>query len=128
MIPTFRPGDALLVVPVTASQLKIGDVVSYHNPRQPTEVISHRLISINQTTGWLKTAGDALQAPDPPFPPQLILGRAMAVAPKLGLVLDALRSPTGLILAAYLPAAVLIVTEVRQLARIYARPIYSARL
>jgi signal peptidase len=123
MIPTFRPGDALIVGPVMVRQLRVGDIVSYRSPRNATVTISHRLIAINKHTGWLTTAGDAQHSPDQPFSSDLVVGRATALAPHLGTVLDALRRPLGLVLAVYLPALVIVVAEVRRLVR-YTRPIY----
>lgn len=128
MLPAIRPGDALVVRVVSPGQLQIGDIISYRNPRQSAMTISHRLLAIDRRTGWLTTAGDTLQAPDPAFPPYLVIGRAAAIAPSLGLVLDTLRRPLGLGLAVYLPAVLIVVSEANRLARAYARPFYSARL
>lgn len=127
MAPIFRPGDALIVGPVEAQSLHVGDIVSYQSPRWPT-VITHRLIAIDQRTGWLTTAGDALHSPDQAFPPSQILGRATAIAPRLGSLLNFLRTPVGLGLTIYLPATIVISNEIRRLSRIYARPFYSVKL
>jgi signal peptidase len=124
MVPTFRPGDALIVGPVMASRLRVGDIVSYRSPRDVTVTVSHRLVAINRYTGWLTTAGDAQHSPDPPFPPDLVLGRPTALAPHLGSVLNALRRPLGLALAIYLPATLIIIAEGRRLVRYYSRPLY----
>jgi signal peptidase len=124
MVPTFRPGDALIVGPVMANQLRVGDIISYRSPRNASITISHRLIAVNRQTGWLTTAGDALHSPDPPFSPTLVLGRATALAPRLGTVLDVLRRPIGLALAVYLPALVIMVAEIRRLIRCYSLPTY----
>jgi signal peptidase I len=128
MVPAFRPGDALVVAPVSARYLRLGEIVSYRNPRNPNVTITHRLVAINKRTGWLTTAGDAYRSPDPSFPPGLLVGRAAAVAPGLGVVLDTLRRPIGLALAIYLPAGLIVAAEVRRLGRTYARPFYSAKL
>lgn len=48
--------------------------------------------------------------------------------PRLGRVLEFLRQPVPLILCVFLPAAVVVGWQVRQLWRGYARPPYSARL
>jgi hypothetical protein len=58
----------------------------------------------------------------------LLVGRATAIAPGLGVVLDTLRRPIGLALAIYLPAALIVAAEVRRLGSTYARPFYSAKL
>jgi signal peptidase len=128
MLPSIRPGDALIIAPAQPNQLHIGDIVSYHDQHQPRMIISHRLVSVDPKTGWLTTAGDALHSPDPTFPPNQIVGHATAIAPKLGFVLDSLRRPVGLILTIYLPAMLIIISEANHLMRFYARPFYSARL
>ena len=128
MLPTIRPEDALVITPVTAARLRVGDIVSYQSPHNLSVVISHRLVNINKQTGWLTTQGDSLNSPDPVFPPELVVGRATAVAPQLGQVLDAIREPLGLTVAIYVPAALLIASETRRLALNYVRPFYSARL
>lgn len=128
MAPALRPGDAVVIRPASSKSLRPGDIVSYRNPRNPKMVVSHRLVKIDRRTGWLTTAGDALDSTDPAFPPRLVVGRARAVLPNFGLVLDMLRQPLGLAAALYLPASVVIAAETRRLRHAYARPFYSARL
>lgn len=128
MIPAFRPGDALIIGPVRPNQLHIGDIISYQNPREPRVVITHRLTAIDKQTGWLTTSGDALHSPDPAFSEHLLIGRAMALAPRLGYLLSGLHQPISLALGIYLPAILIVVTEVQRLTQAYARPFYSVRL
>jgi len=128
MVPTFRPGDALVVRPVALQQLQSGEVIGYRSSENARLIISHRLVRINKQNGWLTTAGDVLQTPDPAFPPSQLVGQVTAVAPGFGRLLDALRRPLGLILLVYLPAAVVVGIELVRLGRSYARPLYSARL
>ena len=127
MRPTFQPGDALIVTPVKSHQLRVGQVISYRSPRDPRLVISHRLVKVDRPTGWLTTQGDALRTADQPFPPNLVVGRATAVAPGLGRLLDWLHRPIGLLLMVYLPALALIISETLRLAAHFNRP-YSVRL
>lgn len=128
MVPVFGPGDAIIVRPIPARDLRPGDIISYHSPLNPNLIISHRLTRIDHHTGWLTTSGDALKTPDPAFPPRLIIGQAIAVTPNLGLFLNKLRQPLDLLLAVYLPAVLTIITEARHLMLIYTQPFYSVRL
>jgi signal peptidase len=123
MVPTFHPGDAIVVQPVLPSSLRPGDIVSYRSPRDPKVVISHRLVEIDRT-GQLITAGDALRSPDEPFSPLRVVGRATAVAPGLGTVLNVLRRPLSLVVLVYLPATLIIGAEATRLSRHYRRPEY----
>ena len=75
MVPTFRPGDAILIQPVSPSSLRPGDIVSYRSPLNPHLFISHRLVRIDRQTGQLITAGDALHTPDQPFSQLQVVGR-----------------------------------------------------
>lgn len=111
MMPTFHPGDALIVEPVKIRQLRVGQVISYQSTLDPRLIISHRLIKIDQRTGWLTTRGDALSMADQPFPSSRVVGRAIAVAPRFGRLLDFLHRPLGLALIIYLPAISLIALE-----------------
>lgn len=115
MAPTFTPGDALVVNPVKAGYLQVGDIISYQSGQAKAVTISHRLVAVNKHTGWLTTAGDRLDVSDTPFPPSQVIGRATAVAPGLGHVMDMVRTPLGLALLLYLPALAIIGGEVQRL-------------
>ncbi len=117
MVPTFRPGDAVIVDPTDASKLQPGQVISYQSPADPQVTITHRLMRVDQPTGWLTTQGDALDTADSTFPPRLVLGQVTTVVPHFGLILNALRRPLGLALLVYLPALIIIASEVKRLAR-----------
>ncbi len=114
MQPTFRPGDAVLVQPTTARELHAGEIISYQSLHDPGLIISHRLTQVDQTTGWLTTKGDALKTADPTFPPRLVVGRVTAFVPRFGLVLNSLRQPLGLIVVIYLPALIIVASEVKR--------------
>lgn len=127
MEPVLRPGDAVIVRAAGTRSLRTGDIVSYQSPRASQVVITHRLVSVSPVNGWLITKGDALAAPDPAFPPRRLVGRVIAVSPKLGIVLDDLRRPAGLLLGVYVPAATLLGGEIRRLANARARWQYRLR-
>lgn len=127
MQPAFRPGDAVMIAPISTQSLHIGDIISYRSLQtaEAEVIISHRLQAIDRRTGALTTAGDALRTPDEPFPPRQVVGRPFAVAPRLGYVLDLLRRPLGLAVAIYLPAIAIIGLEIRRLLRHFGRPRYQ---
>src|SRR5579884_3563261 len=125
MVPTFRPGDALVITPLSQSDLKAGQIVSYHSPRNPNLTITHRLVAAGPKPGWLTTAGDAYQTADPSFPKSLLIGRVRWLLPGLGGFLDSLHKPAALALGVYLPALTLVMAELHRLYCSYTRPIYS---
>jgi signal peptidase I len=122
MVPTFEKGDLLAVEPMATAKIPLGAVVSYHSPADGQVIISHRLVA--RSGGQLITAGDALGSRDPPFTQSLLVGRAVAVVPGAGRLIDALRNQLGLTLWVYLPAAVICLSEIRRLYINIARPNY----
>lgn len=120
MAPTFSAGDAVILGPLKGSRPRPGDIISYHDPRNPKMILTHRLIHVDSATGWLTTAGDALRTPDSPFAPHLVVGQVRAIAPGLGTVVDTFRRPAVLFAVVYLPALLLIVSETERLAGHYA--------
>lgn len=115
MMPTFRRGDALVVNSVKTEQLRVGDIISYQSQRDGAVVISHRLSSVDKQAGLLTTAGDRLGRPDKPFPASQVIGRATAIAPGLGRIMDAIRTPVGLLCLLYLPALAVVGSEIKRL-------------
>lgn len=125
MLPAIRPGDALVIAPAHHKQLlKPGDIISYHSPKNPKVIVTHRLISVDPKTGWLKTQGDKLQRPDPAFSPEFLSGKAIAIAPKLGLAINLLFQPIGLMALIYLPAVLLVSAEISKFNKLLNMPVY----
>ena len=125
MQPSVRRGDAIIVTRVASWQLRIGDIVSYRSLSDAKVIVSHRIVDINSAHTSFTTKGDALKTKDPLVPAANIVGRARGVAPGLGFVLVWLRSPLGLALAVYFPAAVTISWQVYRLIRIPKSSRYS---
>jgi len=128
MRPAFRAGDMLVVRPVAPSQLRVGDIVSYRSLANPKIIISHRVVRIARSSDRLITAGDNLPSNDPAIASNRVIGRAWAMAPGLGRLLATIRRPAGLVLFVYVPATLILMGEIWQAGRAYARPVYSARL
>jgi signal peptidase I len=112
MIPAFMPGDALVVRPVPFHAIRPGDVVSYHDTRNSMVIVSHRVLRIDRRHRALVTAGDAYKTSDSVIAADAVIGRAVAVAPRLGYVINAMRAPAGLLVAVYVPATVVVGFEV----------------
>ncbi len=69
MLPTLRPGDEVLVQPVTAEALAPGDWVALRGG------FLHRYLGWRK--GRLVTKGDGHRALDPAWPPDAVLGRVV---------------------------------------------------
>lgn len=127
MVPTFRRGDAVITKRTALSQLRLGDVISYRNPAEPRVLVSHRLVQIDYTTGRLVTKGDANYAPDIAVPYNNVVGVVYEVIPGLGTVIDWLHQPVGLIIAVYIPATLLLLSEIKRLNHYYAQQYHVYR-
>lgn len=122
MAPTFRPGDAVVVRYVSPTNLLPGQILSYKSSIDPKVVISHRLVS--KTDSELITKGDNLLQDDDPVVASQVIGRVVAVSPKLGYVMDFVKNPVGLSLTVYVPALLVITGQIIQLFSYYSQPFY----
>ena len=69
MTPVIRVNDAIITKRVDATDIKVGDVVTYlsENPEYPGIMITHRVIEKNQVNGeyYFVTKGDYNNIADP---------------------------------------------------------------
>ena len=67
MIPTYPPGTLIIVKPIDAEDIGIGDPITYQLESGKPEVVTHRVISVSTTDGELSfiTKGDNNGEPDP---------------------------------------------------------------
>lgn len=72
MLPTLRPGDEVVVHPVTAEALELGDWVVVRNARG---AFLHRYLG--QRRGYILTKGDGHMGFDPPWPFDAVVGRVV---------------------------------------------------
>jgi signal peptidase I len=74
MEPGISAGDVVLVSPDPELQEVVGRVVSFEDPARPDNILTHRVLSINED-GTLVTKGDANPTADSvPVPPQSVTG------------------------------------------------------
>jgi signal peptidase I len=98
MEPGIMPGDVVVTAPKPASELAVGDVISYQIPVEDHRVETHRVVEVKtQKDGAIvfRTQGDANENDDPWT--ATIQGDTVwemkAVVPKLGSVIRVLRAP-----------------------------------
>jgi len=85
MSPSMHKGDLLLMAPVDAEQLRVGQVIVFDRPGEPGQLIVHRLVR-RGAAGALVTQGDANAVADStPVSPTAVRGLTRLVVPKLGL-------------------------------------------
>jgi|ERR1019366_1565473 signal peptidase len=66
MAPTLRPGDVVLAVSESDSQVSAGQVLAFHPPYDPSIVVVHRIIQVvhHGDKVEIRTQGDDNNAPD----------------------------------------------------------------
>jgi signal peptidase len=98
MAPGINPGDVVVSFPKPASQVAVGDVVSYHIPVEDHRVETHRVVKVtHDSSGHLAivTKGDANNGADP-WVATLdgdTVWQTRFVIPHLGSAIRALRTP-----------------------------------
>jgi signal peptidase len=67
MVPTLGVGSLVFEKSVSASTVKVGDVITFTDPYVPGKLVTHRIIRIAKTDHGLayRTKGDANPARDP---------------------------------------------------------------
>ena len=111
MEPTIHVGAAIVVRPVDAASLAVGDIVSMQvGPERTT--YTHRVVAIvDRSDGrWIRTQGDANAAPDPTLVPvTAVIGRVELIVPFAGYLLALLSLPVGVMFVLGLAATLLAV-------------------
>ena len=106
MTPEFRAGDLVVDNAVTreqAARLVPGDIITFHVPGASTELVTHRIVAVQHTTGTsggappvrYQTKGDANDSPDvEAVSPNQIVGSYRMHIAYGGYVLRAVRTKT----------------------------------
>ena len=99
MMPVINPGDVVIVAKTAGSQVKLGDIIEYRNPKENINIV-HRVVEV-RGEGDQKifiAKGDNNNAPDvDPVPQQNVIGKVVFNVPKLGwisLVIKNILNPT----------------------------------
>ena len=99
MDPTIPLGSAVIIEPVDAASLAVGDVVSLRSGAGHA-VFTHRIVRTAAKDGavWIETKGDANAAPDPSISPASdVLGRVTVSIPYAGFLVALLSIPSGVL-------------------------------
>jgi signal peptidase len=113
MSPAIRPGDVIVDTPLPLTEIRVGQVLTYHIPVDDHRVVSHRVIEVQRPGRGVvnvRTQGDANAAPDP-WTATLTgttVWQVRTVVPKAGTAIRALRTPiVHTVLTGALPLLVL---------------------
>ena len=64
MEPVYTTGELLLIKPTVANEIKVNDIISYKGSGNSDNVITHRVIDIDQNNQVFITRGDANDSQD----------------------------------------------------------------
>jgi signal peptidase len=126
MVPVLNKGDLVSVIRVPAENLKVGDIITFINPRNSKQTITHRITELPSAYNAKKivTKGDANQSTDVPIDQSAVLGRVSYAVPYAGYASDFIRQPLGLIILIYVPALAIIIGELKRLSAYYKSQVY----
>ena len=121
MVPVLNKGDLVSVKRISTSALQIGDIITFVNPVNHNQTITHRVVELPslKNKNQIVTKGDANPGSDRPIQPSSVIGVISYKLPKLGYAVDVIRKPIGLALVIYLPALLIVIGETRRLASYY---------
>jgi len=111
MRPWMKPGDIVVDTPMRASDLREGQIITYHLPGGNRTLVTHRVVRIIKAGEHpvIETKGDANNAKDPVAQlDESRLWRARLVVPKVGYALNAMRSPKMRIIGSVLAPILLL--------------------
>lgn len=90
MVPNYPPGTLIIVQPVDAQDIRLGDAITYQIESGKADVVTHRVIAIsNSSDGSVNftTQGDNNGSADPaPVQPVQIKGKVWYSVPWIGYV------------------------------------------
>ena len=118
MGPAFPVGSAVILGQVDPSEIKVGDVITYRSPEDPSKIVTHRVIKVvpNDGSPTIRTKGDASEEADNyAVPVEYVLGRIYFGIPFIGYLWAYLRTPLGLITMVMVPGALIIAREILQI-------------
>lgn len=129
MAPTIPTGSLVVYHKVGASQLKVGDVIVFNKPNDPSEKVTHRIFAVRsgQQGKYFLTKGDANLVPDAWTVPVKGTGwEASWHVPVLGYVLWYIQSGSLRVLLIVVPAAALAVLALRDFRRAKPAPVLES--
>jgi signal peptidase len=121
MGPAISTGAAIVVEPVRPQEVRPGDVITFRSAENRDLLITHRVIDTGlgpDRRPAFRTQGDANEAPDlATVTSDRLIGRVVFDVPYVGQMVEHLRSPAAFVLLMVVPGVLLVLMELRELAR-----------
>ena len=118
MQPALPPGSVSFVESVAPQALKVGDLLVFAHPRDPSWQVTHRIVDVRGegTTLEFQTKGDANNAADADWVPAAnVRGTVRWYIPYIGYAVPYIRSPWGYVLFVIVPAIIIIIGETKRI-------------
>ncbi|MBW6441462.1 signal peptidase I [Patescibacteria group bacterium] len=119
MYPSIEVGSVIIVSGVKPSNININDVIAFSNPNDDEQTIVHRVIEKRTTTSnenILITKGDNNDIQDNwEVPESLVKGKRLLTIPKLGILIESLKTAKGFALFLGLPALILLGFQIKKI-------------
>ena len=114
MAPLINPGDVVVTVPTPLTDIKVGDIITYHIPVEDQRVETHRITEITTTADGgvaVQTKGDANNGIDPWLATLQgkTVDKQIATIPYVGNAIRALREPLVLNILMYGAPGILVI-------------------
>ncbi|MEW6622097.1 MAG: signal peptidase I [Bacillota bacterium] len=119
MAPAFDTGSLAFVKPMKPEQIKEGDIITFRGFGEHQSLTSHRVVEVDDSTSndiKFITKGDANEVNDPsPVPGTNLVGKVAIAIPYMGYVMSFVQTKQGQLILVIIPAALLIISEIRKL-------------
>ncbi len=114
MEPAIKTGSVVFTKTVKPENLTIGDIIVYTSPKNPKDVIIHRIIKVKSYDPLMfETKGDNNSGADPwDVSITQVKGSLLFVIPYLGYLGSYVRKPLGFILIIGIPAILYIISNI----------------
>ncbi|ASN19092.1 signal peptidase I [Arthrobacter sp. YN] len=114
MAPMINPGDVVVTVPTPITDVKVGDIITYHIPVEDQRVETHRITEITATADGgvaVQTKGDANNGIDPWIATLqgTTVDKHVATIPGVGNAIRALREPIVMNILMYGAPTILVI-------------------
>ena len=114
MEPAVPVGGLVVIKSVNPETLREGDIICFRLSESTS--VTHRIINV--TDEGFRTKGDANEDPDQEIvEKENIIGKVIFTIPFIGYLGYFVRTPTGFILLIVIPASVIIIMEIRNIAK-----------
>ncbi len=98
MEPKYPVGSLIYVEPVEASEVEVGDVITFKMAADSDVVATHRVVEKDDTNEAFTTKGDNNDNIDSsPVSYQRLIGKAVLCIPMLGYIADFIQSSAGMV-------------------------------